>query len=448
MQYYGQTIECNVTDVVTPTPGVISHVVTIIIRDENGTEITVSNLPPGRQITFFIPFTQDPTSFQETTTDGCGTQTVVQCAWLTDDLQWIDSGCQVNSTLGETGRNGTVGRYCTCSHLTSFALILQQKPRSFCRSITHYICAAIAGMIAVTAGIQMMRTVYGTRRFDKVAAIHLAITLACLMLMVLSLLAPMLAPTPSVLVLLSSLVTLIELGCHIMLLYVWVGAGENRLEFAQKLKRAFLFFTLLTAMIVVGFPIAIAGTTNRDMQMSLARYGSYMMSILTFIICCCLSVSGFQLRASLLRTKVREVGNKTCPVTSRILIGSIALSLSVMTQSLLWAVSVMDVALSNGSVSDGVELGFNIAAFVTFITLLFMFFFGVNDAASIQKKRGSASSVALNPSPASGRISSSFSPQLEPRRIPSSPGIRSEGRAVEELVILEVVQEDQDMETA
>lgn len=413
--YQDSQVLCNQSNATVPNvtdTKVISGVITITIVDKNGTKIVVKDLPKDKRIYFFIELTPAGQALLARN-DPCEPAPELSCAWLSGN-DWLVSGCELAPELGTKNANGKEGRFCACDHLTSFSLVLRPQTNAELCSVTRYVMAGISGVIAVAALVQMARSYLALRACSMLVNIHLAVFSGSLLHMAISLLAPTLSTEPAILVFLSSIVTFIELGCYIYLVYVWLGFTGNTINLIEKLKWPFRIFLLLTLLIAVGIPIAMI-SSEQSTQLSLARVGSYLMCVITAILCFGLTFSGLKLRRQLVAVKSNLL-DKRCSFPTRILLGSIGLGGSVLAQAIFWAASVDDSVISNNDVADGIDLGFNLSAFLTFITLLFMFFFGVNDATTRKSKRtgthgsrisrgsetGSRSETIVTPAPRTG----------------------------------------------
>jgi len=383
----------------------------IRLMDVNGAAQDVYNLEPWQHIQFFVALSTYGKSVMESSIVHEGLYQL-HCAWH-DDMRnaWSTSGLVLEPL--PLYINGSVGYMCTTDHLTSFTLILRRTDCLSCRSQTQMVCTAIACMITFIALVQTLRVLCVWKMCTRLVMVHLAIAGASFILAFVAYMFPILAPLyPGTLIILSDIVTLIELGCYLMLMHFWIApvlAGNNH-EALYRLTCAFLVAYGFTAVGIGMIPVIIL-TADHDGKMTWARGGSYFMGTVMGLVFLLLGWAGWRLYRQLHAVKSTR-GNSSshggsdsgsakkrrwcerhCSLPERVLFGSVFLCSSILTQSILWIISIRESILSSAIMSDAIELGFNLACFATFGTLLFLFFFGVQNAtSSVANNRPSTSS--------------------------------------------------------
>ncbi len=342
--------------------GLLSNIYEINLVDENGTIIEVSNL--SSPIEFFIPLLSNHLD--------CQSEAV--CSWISNSSDWSSSGC--------TTEKAKDGRYCRCDHLTSFALVLRYKQYSTDRSSYQIVSSLCALLIFIASSIQCLRAAHAKRSFTKVVQIHLGIAIGSLVLFIIPLLTSTFPTYPAVAILMASIANCIELTCYLFLLHLWSTLSYNQ-PMSSSMRKMLVLLLSFCALIVIGFPISTIITFDQpDVQLRLAQIGSYSMSLVTTIFCLALMITGFKMRRSFIITNRDK---SICHLPNRILIGSTLLSVTVFIQSVLWSVSINAQALENICVSEGLELGFDLATYIGFITLLCLFCFGIKENREYQR---------------------------------------------------------------
>lgn len=295
------------------------------------------------------------------------------CAWFRpDSTMWSLEG------VTRVGTDST----CLTSHFTTFALILHRTTCLSCRTNSQLVCLSMAFLIAFLSFCQMVRVVYSTQTcFTCSFVIHSCIWLASVAIGIIAALFPVLAPThPGVLVILSSLVTLIELAAYMTLIYVWVVPmfTLRNSVLSYRITCAFWILYAVMAVGIVTIPIIILFGNGKE---AWAKGGAYFMCVLSFLTCCVLGSSGCVVSCQLSQPgkKRNSFMQHYCTISRRLRVGSMLLAASLLLQSVLWITSIRESILQSPLMSQLVEDGFYAAAFVTFLTMLFLFCFGIKE---------------------------------------------------------------------
>jgi len=359
---------------------VVGDIVHIVIFDNNtGTELIVKDLSIENEILLFIPFSSNTTPKNAT------------CVWISE-TGFETSGCYQDPEL-----ISKEGIYCKTNHLTAFSLILryyEKGPTIIRRTLSQYVCILLATCIAVIAGLQMTRVYQATKTITMVGTIHFAILCANIIIIVMFSIFPELQSSPAVFVFLSSIVTSIELSCYICLVYIWTAPFLMlQVKITWRLKWGLQIFLSLTMIVNNGIPLILITNPDTYTGIALARAGCYVMATLMLIVCCALGVRGLKLRAQLLDVESQNQNQLEClPILpTRILIGTTSLTMSMTTQAIFLILSVLP---DNNNSTDFLELGFGIPVFVTYATLLFLFYAGITEAVLKATKRSSNLSLS------------------------------------------------------
>jgi hypothetical protein len=169
----------------------LSPIISITVQNNNGSEVSVSNLSQPITISTIIPISITIIDlFAAATTQSCGARRsrVPTCSWFDHSTnQWSTEGCTTTSITAATSTNqmestsgsgsGATEVSCSCNHLTEFS-ILARDALSGCdivysdEQMVYGIFAIIYAVIAVTALIQISRVIYYTHKkckFDLLA---------------------------------------------------------------------------------------------------------------------------------------------------------------------------------------------------------------------------------------------------------------------------------------
>jgi len=390
----------------------------------------------------------------------------LHCAWLSPNGDvWDTSGCwlidETNPTLLPLlhqyfSESNEPGYICATTHFTMFTLILRRDECLSCHTDMQIVCTAIALILSTVAFVQVIRMLRATKLCTRLVLLHGAIFVAGIILSILSYLFPLLAPThPGVLILLSSVVTMIELGCYMNLIYIWISplVANSASDPLYKLTWAFYISYAVLAISMLMVPVILL-TGSSDGVARWAIGGSYFMCSVLLIVFIGLAVTGIRVYKQLLSLPlhilpprapshgedqksnnnavvgVRRRGGselwrlwcsprRCCPLPRRLCVGSILLCFSILTQAILWILSIRASILSTVIMTSTIEWAFNIALFITFFTLLFLFWFGVSEVTTksdnILRERGSFVPTNDDPSirPSRQRRTLSSEPHME-----------------------------------
>ena len=400
IQYINATVICNRSDVFTgiimDDVVIVGDIVTITVVDLNGQEVKIKNLSSDHQIIFFVPLKNEGIKYMNQFPEDNPPN--LTCVWFSNENQIETSGCELLPELGHKNANGTLGRFCQTNHLTSFSLIIRYYETGSSvihRTTSQYVFIVIFGILAVLATVQMMRALIASRVASMLVRIHFAIIVATLIMNLIYSIFPELKFFPALLILLTSFVTSIELLCYIYLVYIWtIPIFVKKIKIIKNVKLMSQLFLTLIVLINTGIPIIMIFNTNVKTNIVLAKVGSYVMSTFMIVICFGLAFCAFRLRNQLLNVEIAPIQNCNQnresvmfivhSLPSRILIGSIGVSTSMIIQSLFWVLSVIpNVFEKNSNGTDDLEVGFGIPAIITFGTLLVLFASGVHEAVRV-----------------------------------------------------------------
>lgn len=419
-----------------PPGAVVSPTISIRLLDAQGEEIPLSELPPGRELVFSLYLSKvnqgvdqqlmaEP-GVTESVTDPCASHKAATCAWWDKDMgdsgDWSFVGCTSHRSTG----NGTDAQAitCVCTHATEFALVVRAEKGAMSNeecsvalaNPVHYALAAAYFMAACAATFQFSRLVHKeTRRKEaggmcarlaanKLVAQHAALAILCLgRVAVLVLRASRLSA--AVLVLLACIPYVLEYATFTDLARSFLRVTFSmKQELLKILLRVSAGLVVPVLLIAVAFPIIIFVLPAGPLRTDLAVAASYTMAGVVIAFCLALLVGGLIVVAQLrkgraLTTTASSASRQRLPsssstmslsgptmslsgkapvaklsASSKLIIFTLLLAVSLMLQSVCWVLSVQQPLLAalGPDFALGVDIAFYVLGLVNVLGLLFL----------------------------------------------------------------------------
>jgi hypothetical protein len=292
--------------------------------------------------------------------------------------------------------NLTPGRYCSSTHLGTVTLVIYQsnsgQPNT---EIFQYFGFIVSAILFIVATIFTIKGFHILKTFTTVLAIHLAVTIAALIMCIIYLIAEAIGSPP--LALLISLVTSIEITCYISLIYIWAAPfGGDGLNISYTPSWTLVLSLIIIILINIGCTVITLFYTPSNIDLNAVR--DYCMAAIILILCCVLNCYGYRLRKKLLVVNIHSRTRSIVPLgcgtifkrklfhlPNKILIGSICLNISMIGHACYW------VLLHVFDCTNRLELSFGAPALITYVTMLYLFHTGISEVTNNRPTKTSKS---------------------------------------------------------
>ena len=281
------------------------------------------------------------------------------------------------------------------------SLGMQAAPDESSAKLLQHICATLSGVLAVIAFVQMARVCLAKQQWIFVAAVHCAIGVAGTLMLCAYALFP---HHRTANLFLNAGVTSIELWCYVSMVYVWTTPSAlPRSTVVARLRCGLWVLLAITIVINCLLPIMnVVASTSAVANTRIKKAGLYVMVVFATLVCLALGVRGWclfkQLRvlAQARNTRHPHRQHQQIAFSTRILAGSVCLSLSVLLQIALWAHSTTPGKFEEMLFTQTGYIGFGlgIPVFITFAAMIFLLAPAVGEA-SLKSEKHVASIVWL-----------------------------------------------------
>lgn len=331
----------------------------------------------------------------------------LSCEWQhPETLEFLESGCAVTGENVDMG-SGIVGTQCTCSHLTVFAIVLREEMQlaPLCQAQeVDYVLIALYAVLAACLLVQLAKLVF--YKLSKQQTFQHALLLIASVLRILYLVVKPVIASLAGLVALGLFPSAIALTLFIYLLLVWASLQQASFTTSpfSPFRIPFVLVTVLVCLgmlaivVLVAVPFGDTPEAQQRNQQAIVMDGSYALAALYAVVCVLVLLSGLGLR--------RSLGDKTGSSGSaaewrrlflnRVLIATLALSVSLFVGACLWVAAVQTDILASSEATLGTTASFFVVDWLSLCVMTWLFSKAVGDATRKSRRKNGNSDLSMS----------------------------------------------------